>query len=581
MVSVKNSKGERKVKGIPVSPGIHLGYATVEDPLELIVTSQKITKVKIEKEILKFRNSCDHLITHLEELKRGLPAKLQELIDAEIMIMEDTSFRRKVENLIRREERAADYAVKRVLTDMAQAIEERGTSYMKEKGRELRNLAREMIYTLRRKVERTRRKTKGDILVAEELSIYDAFRAIEAGFKAFVTGGGGKTSHSALVLRNFKLPAVFGIGECIRDIRDENQLIVDGTAGTVVVNPSEETLDEFAKKKEEFEEFRKSLLKIKDEPPLTIDKKEIRLLINIDFVEELEIMKDFANYGIGLFRTESLFFTQPLGEDDQAKLYQEIARKVYPNPFTIRAFDLGGDKILERPERNPFLGMRGIRLLLKEKELFETQVRAVLRANTKKNIRFMVPMVSSFDEVLATKRVIDEAEKELRKGGLKVNRPEFGVMIETPAAIFLMRDIARLVQFVSIGTNDLTQFVLGVDRRNPNVSYLFNHFHPSFLRLVKMAIEEAKRHGLKVGVCGEMASDFYAIPLLIALDIDELSVPPPLILEVKDIVRGTDTREAKELLRKSLSARSEREVSRILESYFRNKFPRMLSFYSI
>ncbi|MDZ7763316.1 MAG: phosphoenolpyruvate--protein phosphotransferase [Melioribacteraceae bacterium] len=358
-------------------------------------------------------------------------------------------------------------------------------------------------------------------------------------------------------------------------------VIVDGYRGEVVVGPDEEQLVFYKQRVENLLDYDEELTQLRDLPAETLDGKKIALFANLDLSEEVDlIVKNGAN-GIGLVRTEQLFeeMDQFPSEDEQTEWYNQISEKIYPDIAIIRALDIGGDKILpvDVKEANPFLGWRGIRFLLDNRELFKTQIRAVLRASVHKNIKFMLPMVASISEVNQSKAIIEECKVELKQKGLSYdNNMELGIMIEIPSAAVLAHEFAKVVDFFSIGTNDLIQYLLAVDRGNEIVSALYQEFHPSIVRTIDFIIKEGKQKNIFVSICGEMASDPIAIPLLIGLGLDSLSVSPALIPVTKQIIRNITFEECRRLVEKCLTLTTEKEIKDLLSEYFDEKISKHL-----
>jgi phosphotransferase system enzyme I (PtsI) len=443
----------------------------------------------------------------------------------------------------------------------------------------LKLLAKSLVEKIQRRKKASFKKSSGPMIYcARDLSISEALQVIQAGFRGIILSGGGKTSHAAIILRNYQIPAVFGVRDLLDKLQDGDQIALDGGKGSVVVNPTQETLKEFRSRKRAYESFTKGLLRLKDIIPKTKDGFEVTLLGNIDFEEEVEVLKKYGDYGIGLFRTEILYLTGRREESVQEDIYRKIADLVYPNEVTFRAFDLGGDKVLGGRETNPFLGLRGIRVLLFKRELLETQIRAVIKANVRGNIKFMIPMVSTVDEVVEARDVYESVYQRLKEEGLEVTRPTFGVMVETPSLALMVKEIAPWVDFISLGTNDLTQYTLAVDRRNPRVSYLYDHLHPAHLRLLKKVIEDAMEVNVPVCVCGEMASDPMGIPLLIGMGCREISVTPVSLLETKELIMGLKQGETEELVEECLKASTTKEVRDKVSQFLSKRFPHLVMF---
>jgi len=575
----RTEKKEILLKGIPIMPGICIGKAQVLNPSIKTPVTRKISESQVEKEEKRFLKAIERLKKELQEIRGDLDERLSDLIDSQIMILEDPSFRERVSQRISRYMESAESAVYRILNDISRELGEKGSGYMRERSQELLQLARELITTMQRERNHETTFRKDSILLAEDLSIQDAIKAVKSGVRAIALTGGGKTSHHAIILRNFGIPAVFGMRADLDDVEDGTTVILDGAKGIVIVNPKKATLERYQAERERYEEFTKELFEHKEERPITLDGREFTVLANIDFPEELGILRGLGQHGIGLFRTEILYFTGKIDLESQREIYEKIAEEIYPCPFVIRAFDLGGDKVFQFKEKNPFLGVRGIRVLLRNKRLFMEQIKAVILANKKGNIKFMIPMVSVVEEVLESKELLHQVFDELKPREPGVQLPDFGIMIETPSSALIADKIAPHVDFFSIGTNDLTQYTLAVDRRNPEMSYLFDHLHPSVLRLIKEIVEVSHKYNVWVGVCGELAADPYGVPFLVGMGVDELSVPPASLLGTKELIRKISLEELEELVRKSLEAQTSREVRELAADYLRERYPEVTLFY--
>jgi phosphotransferase system enzyme I (PtsI) len=394
--------------------------------------------------------------------------------------------------------------------------------------------------------------------------------------KGYVTDFGGLTSHAAILARSLNIPAVLGLHDATNKIQENDELIIDGYKGLVIVNPDEETLNEYKTKIEKLQSYDEELYKLKDLPAKTTDGKTIKLFANLDLMEELEFITHNCARGIGLVRTEQLFnhLESFPDEEEQYITYKDLADRIYPEIVTIRAFDIGGDKVLpvDLHEPNPFLGWRGIRLLLDNPELFKTQIRAVLRASAHKNIYFMIPMVTAIEEVRETKILIEQCKKELKAEKKQFDKHlPVGLMIEVPSAAAMAKDFAEESDFLSIGTNDLIQYTLAVDRGNEIVSKLYQEFHPSIVRFIHHVAKEGKKVGKPVSLCGEMAADPFAAPLLVGLGLESLSISPSIIPQIKKIIRSISYKDAKELAEKCLEMRTEKEINDALHHFYNKR----------
>jgi phosphoenolpyruvate-protein phosphotransferase (PTS system enzyme I) len=371
------------------------------------------------------------------------------------------------------------------------------------------------------------------------------------------------------------IPAVVGTHNATTKIKDGELIVVDGFHGYVTLSPSPDQVDFFEKKCKRLGELQKDLLELKDKPAVTLDNKEIILSANVDVSGEVHIVITNDAKGIGLYRTEQLIdeYNEIPSEDEQAKIYSTLASRIYPECLTIRAFDVGGDKvkILDFTEPNPFLGMRGIRVLLDNQGLFKSQIRAVLRASESKNVQFMLPMITTITEIVESKKIISQCRKELKEKNIPFDKDmKIGIMIEVPSAAVMAYEFSSLVDFVSIGTNDLIQYMLAVDRGNDLISDLYQEFNPALLRTMKHIVVEANRAGKPVSICGEMAADTLAIPLLIGLGLDQLSISPATIPYAKKIVRNVSYQKCIELAEECLTYSTQGEIINRIEKFFKD-----------
>lgn len=574
------SSQELKLKGIPVSPGIVISPVKVFKKRKFQISERIISPHEVEKEIEKFRYGLSNFKKILEDLKAETHEEnLRKLIDVQISILNSPEISRDVENLIREKRKNVESAILKVFGDLRDSLLKHKSAYMRERAKDIENLGNDLISIINGAYEKRDFAFDG-IIVVENLNIEEALRILKGNVKGVVTEKGGRTEHSAIILRNFKVPAVFGIDKITKLVDDGDIVIMDGGKGVVIVNPMDSTRSRYTIIMEDFERYEKGLVVERDLPATTTDGKEIVIHANIDIPEEVDQLVKIGKYGIGLFRTEMLFSEMGHNEEAQYKLYSEIAEKIYPHSATVRAFDMGGDKLYsDYWEDNPFLGLRGIRLLLEEQEIFERQIRAVIRANSKSNLRFMIPMVSTLEEVVEAKKIFIRTKKLLEKELNSVNQPRFGVMVEVPSAALIMEQIAELVDFVSIGTNDLTQYTLAVDRKNYRVSKLFSHLHPSVLKLIKLTSDVCKRKSVLVASCGEMGSDPYGVVLLVGLGIDEISCPPSRILEVKSLIRKISLQDAEQIALEAIEKGDAKEVKNLVHNYLMKVMPEILEFY--
>jgi len=574
------SSQELKLKGIPISPGIIIAPVKIIKKKKIECKERILKPSEIEEEVSKFTQGVERLKSVLNELKTETSEEnLKRLLDVQISIINDPEMQNDVILLIKNKRRNVESAINSVFSNRKELLMKHESSYIRERAREIERLGMDLVAIINNSYYKEDFKFDG-IIATESLSIEEALRIVRSNAKGVVTEKGGRTEHSAIILRNFKIPTVFGIEKITKLVEDDDIVILDGGKGVIIINPLESTQDRYFLIKRGYERYESGLASEKDLPAVTLDGKEIGIFANIDIPKEVEELMESGKYGIGLFRTEMIFNEYAQNEEEQYRIYRDIAQKIYPNSVTIRAFDVGGDKFYnDYSEDNPFLGLRGIRVLLDEQQIFEKQIRAVMRANVYSNIRFMIPMVSTYEEVVEAKKIFIRSKKFLEKEHGEINQPRFGIMIEVPSAVFTLEHIAELVDFVSIGTNDLTQYTLAVDRKSIRVSKLFNHLHPAVLKLTKITTDVCREKNIVVASCGEMASDPYGVILLIGLGVDEISCPPSRIPEVKSLIRRINLQEAEQISLEATEKESPREVKKLVGEYLRKIMPELLEFY--
>jgi len=421
------------------------------------------------------------------------------------------------------------------------------------------------------------------IIFAHELTPADSILFSRRKVRGYATDTGGVTSHTAIISRALRVPSVVGLKIISKQINSGDTVIIDGYEGVIISNPTEKTIEAYRNKQEEYKSHDLLLVNVINKPCETLDKRKIEITANIEFIEETEFLQNCGDCGIGLYRTEHLYMEKgdfpSIGE--QIEDYTHISNITFPKKVTIRTYDLGGDKIYKDnhyKELNPYLGWRGIRMCLDKKDIFNAQLEALLISSTKKNIKIMLPMISSVDEVRQTKMLLKEVKKELDSKGVYYDKNiPLGIMIEVPSAFVLAEELAREVDFFSIGTNDLIQYILAVDRGNDFISVLYQQFHPAVIRALHKIVEGGKKNKIKVSMCGEMASVPLAVPVLIGLGLDELSVIPSMFSEIKQVVRATKYSEAKLFVEELLTLPTESQTKAKITEFFDTKIkPRII-----
>jgi len=565
---------ENSVTGIAAAPGIVIGKAYKYIKEELEISEQKITNIKLalsdlEEAIARSKKE----LTKILNLARNIIGEKRAIIfEAQMMILDDPILLGTIKRRIEYEKMIPEFIVNDEITQYQKLMLKAHESYMSERAHDIEDIKNRIIRNLQNK--RLKSKIPEDvIIVSETLSPSDTILFSKNKTIGFVTDHGGLTSHAAIISRSLNIPAVVGTHNSTLNINEGDELIIDGFHGCILVNPTKKQINFFSKKIVHLHELQNSLKELKNKKAETTDGKSIELLANVDVTGELDIAKASGAQGIGLYRSEQII--AELGdiatEEEQNTIYNKLSSSMYPQYVTIRALDIGGDKFnfSEISEANPFLGLRGIRLLLKNEGLFKSQIRSVLRASKNKNVKFMLPMVSSLSEVRKSKNLIEECKNELKTNKEKFdNNLKIGIMVEVPSTALMTKEFADEVDFLSIGTNDLIQYLVAVDRGNDFVSDLYREFHPAVIRTLKLIIDGAKISGKELSLCGEMAAETLAIPLLIGLGLESLSLSPLTIPYAKRIIRFVSYEKAKSLAEECLTYRSTKEIINRIEKFF-------------
>ena len=565
---------ENKIAGIGAAPGIIIGEAYLYTKEKLQISKADIEDIqKAKKDLTEaIAKSKKELYKIFSIAREKMDEVRAAIFEAQLMILDDPILLVEIENRIERELKSPEYIVDDEISKYQSKMILSHESYMKERALDIEDIKQRIIRNLQKK----RWESKIDhnvIVVSETLTPADTILLSRNKVLAFVTDHGGLTSHAAIISRSLNIPAVVGTHNSTIIIKDGDEIIVDGFYGYILTKPTPEQKEFFIEKRKRLIELQKELEELKDEKAVTKDGKEIKLSANVDVSGEIDLVVTSGASGIGLYRSEQIL--NELGEfpneDEQAKIYSKLSSRIYPNTITIRVFDIGGDKFrfLDFEEPNPFLGLRGIRLLLENPALFKTQIRAILKASDNRNIKMMLPMISTLKEVKESKRLIEECKQELRDENLNFDEDiKLGIMIEVPSAAVMAKEFAREVDFLSIGTNDLIQYLMAVDRGNDLVSNLYQEFSPVVVRTLKHIVDEAKKAKKPVSLCGEMAADTLAMPLLIGLGVDVLSMSPATIPYAKRIIRSFDYKKAKRLANKCNLLNTEEEVKETIEKFF-------------
>nr|WP_278679720.1 phosphoenolpyruvate--protein phosphotransferase [Clostridium paraputrificum] len=533
-------------KGIAASKGYAIGTVFLQEHEEIVITDQKVTDVAAEKEALQ--KSLDASRAQLEKIKEKAAAEMGEekaaVFEAHITLLDDPEFTGAMAMEIESNSINAMKAVDNVTNMFVSIFESMEDAYMRERAADIKDVSKRIIANLAGKSADAFAITEANtVVVAHDLTPSDTAQLDRSKVVGFITNIGGRTSHAAIMARTLEIPTVLGLGDITSAVKTGDKIIVDGITGDVIINPSEDVIAEYEAKKEKFKEEQEELKKLIDVKTTTKSGKRVEVCGNIGQPEDVLGVIANGGDGVGLFRTEFLYMDRDNAptEEEQYESYKFVLEKMEGKQVVIRTLDIGGDKTLPYlplpEEMNPFLGYRAIRLCLDRKEIFKVQLRALLRASVYGNLCVMFPMISGLEEFQNAKAVVEECKAELRAEGKEYSDSiQWGIMVEIPAAAVYADELAKHVDFFSIGTNDLIQYTLAADRMSEKVSYLYNPMHPAVLRLIKMTIDGAHKHGKWVGMCGEMAGDEAAIPTLVEYGLDEFSMSATSILNAKKII---------------------------------------------
>lgn len=583
-----NSNKEIKIKGLAAAPGYAIGPAFIYVGSQVTVEKENIdTADKIKEEIRKFREAVAVLLKELEQIRQATVEsygeKLAELFELQIGLLKDEILLNEIEEKIINEKINATYSIYEILKNKKDYFLNLQNEYFRNRAYEVQDLKRKLIAKINGKEDKFLQET-ASIVVAHDLTPADTMRFFQKNVLGYVTETGGVNSHAAIMAKSLEIPSIVGCTDVLNKVNNGDTLIIDGIEGLLIVHPTKETIKIYRNKQKIYEATLEAVRKSIRKNTYTKDNHQIYVDANLEFIEELEIIKEYKANGIGLFRTEGIFLQSRIlpTEEEQYKIYEKVAAMDELEHVTIRTLDLGGDKILPElqsmEEMNPFLGWRAIRFCLDMPEIFRSQIRSILRANKNGKVRILLPFISSFEELIKAKKIVNEEKENLIKSGYSISeKVEIGIMIETPSAVLLAETFAEEVDFFSIGTNDLTQYVLAVDRNNEKIAKLYSHFHPAVLKAIQKSINVGKEKKVKVEMCGEMAGDPLAIPLLIGLGLRRFSVGHAHIPMVKQIASSVSVNEVEQLAQEVLKLKTVHEVEKLLQIYFREKFPELES----
>ncbi|WP_061810121.1 phosphoenolpyruvate--protein phosphotransferase [Rossellomorea vietnamensis] len=550
------------LKGIAASNGIAIAkaYRLVEPDLSF----EKKSVDNAEQEVSRFQNAIATSKSELEAIRDKARVDLGEdkaqIFEAHLLVLSDPELLTPIEDKVKSENVNAESALKETADMFVSMFESMDNEYMKERAADIRDVTKRVLsHLLGVQIANPSMVTEEVIVIAEDLTPSDTAQLNREFVKGFTTDIGGRTSHSAIMARSMEIPAVVGTKSITSSVENGDMIIVDGLNGEVHINPTPEVIEEYKKEHARYEEQKAEWAKLVNEPTVSKDGEHVELAANIGTPKDLEGVKNHGGEGVGLYRTEFLYMGRDElpSEDEQYEAYKAVLEGMEGKPVVVRTLDIGGDKelpYLNLPkEMNPFLGYRAIRLCLDEQDIFRTQLRALLKASPFGNLKIMFPMISNLQEFREAKAILEEEKKALLENGTTVaDHIEVGIMVEIPSTAVMADVFAKEVDFFSIGTNDLIQYTMAADRMNERVSYLYQPYNPAILRLVKMVIDAAHKEGKWAGMCGEMAGDEIAVPILLGLGLDEFSMSATSILKARSQIRQLNRAEMKELAEQAL-----------------------------
>src|SRR5437667_2112637 len=572
-MSERSRSGEKVLRGIPVCEGVCRDRIIVLGKPHDSIPRHEISEAELPQEIQRLERALTQTRRQILEVQRkvanALGAKDASIFDAHLCVLDDPTLIDEVNRVIHQQMVNVEHAFQQVAEKYASTLSTMNDEYLRERAADMRDVtSRVLDNLLGRADEAGVRKIKEPcIIIAYDLSPSTTALLDKKLVRGFATDIGSKTSHTAIMARSLEIPAVVGLHDASRQLETGQDVLLDGFNGLLILNPTDQTLFEYGQLARKRVTVEGKLRDIRDEPAITMDGVRITLSANVEQAADTEHVRTCGAEGVGLFRTEYLFLNREMlpSEEEQYQAYRQVAAALKPHPVVIRTLDLGGDKFISHlsmpQELNPFLGWRAIRFCLQERALFRAQLRAILRAAVEGNIKLMYPMISGLDELNQANALLEECRRELRTERIPFGEAlETGAMIEIPSAVLTADSLAKRVKFLSIGTNDLIQYSLAVDRLNEKIAHLYEPTHPAIVRLIKATVEAGRRNGIWVGVCGEMAGDPALVPLLLGLDVDELSAASSVVPQVKFLTRRLKLTAARQLADFALNCESGSEI---------------------
>jgi len=573
-----------KLKGIAASGGIGIGKALVLRKDEPSVPKRKISHAEISREIYRLEEALIETRREISSLQKKISEEIGfdhgRIFEAHFLALEDRVLIEDVITQIKNKHVNVEYAFSQSIKKYVDTLLKLNDEYLRERVIDIEDISRRVLRTmLKEKTTSLVDLREKAIIVAHDLAPSQTASLPKEKILGFITDIGGTTSHTAIIARSLRIPAVVGVELATRNIESENKIIVDGSSGAVVVHPTDKVLKEYQEKLTIYTREIKAIHIPKALKACTKDGKGAVVSANIELPEELSLVKKYGAEGIGLYRTEYMFLGRKElpSENEQYKAYFKVAKEVSPQSVIFRTIDVGGDKFLSQPEMpnemSPFLGWRAIRFCLARPDIFKAQLRAILRASTNNNVKIMFPMISGIEELIQAKSLLEECKKELKKKGEKFDdNISIGTMIEVPSAALTADSLAKESDFFSIGTNDLIQYSLAVDRANEKVAYLYEPGHPAVLKLIKNVIDVAHNNNIWVGMCGEMSGEPIFSFLLLGMGLDRFSMTPPQVPKIKELINGVNFKDAKKVVEETLKLPTSKQA----EKYLQNELKKFL-----
>jgi phosphotransferase system enzyme I (PtsI) len=575
------------IKGINASPGICIGKAYLVDSKGVeVVPKYRIKNKELSNEIKRFKSAVKNARDELRKIVEKGPEELQHahILETHIALLKDKMLYGRTIETIKQERVNAEWALKNVVSNLIEVFQTMADPYLKERSADVVQVADSIMHNLvgTKKVE-IATIDKRVILVAHDLTPAETSQINLERVMGFITDRGGKASHTGIIARSLEIPAVVGLQTATASIRSDDLIIVDGNSGTVIIRPTEDNLVLYEERKIDYEEYKAVITRESNAPAESEDGVRLAVMGNIELPEEVFALLNYGGDGIGLYRTEFQYFNRSdfPGEDELFDKYKDVIEVMHPKPVTIRTLDINGDKALNNQfsveEANPALGLRAIRYCLKKPRVFKDQLRAILRAAAFGNTRILFPMISTYFEICEAIRMLDEAAESLEKDGLPYNRDiEIGAMIEVPSAVIMADVIAENVDFFSIGTNDLIQYALAIDRGNEQVAHLFQPLDPAIIRMLKHTADVAREKDIKIFMCGEMAGTPHHIPLLLGIGMDELSMNPQTIPDIKRIIRSLNVADTRSFVKEILKQTTAKSTFELIKDTYGSILPEQL-----